>query len=150
MQIADHKHVTCDFTLTGGDGTLITRSTDDDQLNYVHGRQEIPPEFEAALEGKSAGDSIAETLSPEDAFGQRDESLVHEVPRDRFPPGVDIQLGMIVGARGPQGEVSMRVVRVTDQIVTLDENRPLAGVTLHFEVTVREVRDATAGELPQG
>jgi FKBP-type peptidyl-prolyl cis-trans isomerase SlyD len=149
MQITDQKHVTCDFTLTSGDGRVIGRSTDDDQLTYVHGQKEILPGLETALTGKDVGDRVEVTLPPDEAFGARDDALVHQVPRERFPPGADIQPGMLVTAKGPDGEIPMHVVQVSDQVVVVDENHPLAGVTLHFDVTVRQVRDATAAELTE-
>ncbi|MBU2824641.1 peptidylprolyl isomerase, partial [Acidithiobacillus ferrooxidans] len=34
--------------------------------------------------------------------------------------------------------------------ITVDLNHPLAGMTLNFDVTVLEVRDATAEELAHG
>jgi FKBP-type peptidyl-prolyl cis-trans isomerase SlyD len=42
------------------------------------------------------------------------------------------------------------VVSVDGDEVTIDLNHPLAGQTLHFEVAIHEVRDATAEELAHG
>ncbi len=75
--------------------------------------------------------------------------MVQAVPRDRFPIK-DIKVGMQFQATGPQGQLPVMVVAVDDQNVTIDANHPLAGVALTFDVTVREVRDATAEELSHG
>jgi len=42
------------------------------------------------------------------------------------------------------------VVNITDTMITVDGNHPLAGVHLNFDVTVREVREATEEELAHG
>ena len=47
----------------------------------------------------------------------------------------------------------MQVITVTDvqgDMVTVDGNHPLAGQTLHFDVTVKEVRAASKEELEHG
>jgi FKBP-type peptidyl-prolyl cis-trans isomerase SlyD len=46
--------------------------------------------------------------------------------------------------------MSMWVIAVDDQHVHIDMNHPLAGETLHFEVTVIELRGAKPNELSHG
>jgi FKBP-type peptidyl-prolyl cis-trans isomerase 2 len=41
----------------------------------------------------------------------------------------------------------MHIVEVHDDVVVVDTNHPLAGYTLVWDVTVREVRDATQLEI---
>jgi peptidylprolyl isomerase len=37
------------------------------------------------------------TIEPEDAYGQRDESLKRVFARAEVPPGIDLQVSQIVG-----------------------------------------------------
>jgi FKBP-type peptidyl-prolyl cis-trans isomerase SlyD len=68
-----------------------------------------------------------------------------------FPPEQDIEAGMQFNAQGPDDQVIVVTVKqVAGDTVTVDGNHPLAGVTLNFDVTVMEVRDATAEELEHG
>jgi FKBP-type peptidyl-prolyl cis-trans isomerase SlyD len=149
MQIASQKVITIDYTLRDEAGELLDSSVDDGPLSYLHGSGNIIPGLESALEGKSEGDSLKVVVAPENAYGERDESLVQTVPRDRFPDG-DIEVGMRFRAQANGGPRVLTVVAVNDSDVTIDANHPLAGRTLSFDVTVRNVRDASAEELAHG
>ncbi len=53
-------------------------------------------------------------------------------------------------AQTPAGPQIVTVTKVGDEEVTVDANHPLAGETLHFDVEVVDVRDATQQELEHG
>jgi FKBP-type peptidyl-prolyl cis-trans isomerase SlyD len=57
---------------------------------------------------------------------------------------------MQLEASNDEGEQIVVVSRIEGNKVTLDGNHPLAGMTLHFDIVIREVRDATAEELDHG
>ena len=73
------------------------------------------------------------------------------MPRTAFPAGIRPEIGMELVAQGPGGEPVPFVIRdVKLESVVIDMNHPLAGKTLHFDVTVRDIRDATPEELEHG
>ena len=150
MQIGKNKVIYIDYTLTDAQGTELDSSDGKAPFAYIHGVGNIIPGLEAALEGKTAGDQINAVIPPEKGYGSRDESLVQELPRSRFDTDQDIQVGMQFQAMGEQGPRIVTVVSVEADNVTIDANHPLAGVTLHFDVTVKEVREATSEELDHG
>ena len=125
MEIAKHKHVTFAYRLTASDGTLLDSSPSGEHLGYVHGTNSIIPGLETELEGRTAGEKFKVTVPPEDAYGLRDDTLIHDVPRDPFDPDAEIEPGMQVTASGPQGDLAMVVVAVDDQSVKLDANHHL-------------------------
>lgn len=149
MQIGKEKVVTIDYTLTDDQGEILDTSQGQEPLTYMHGAGSIIPGLEAALEGKAAGDKLQVKVAPADGYGERDEELVQAIPRNRFPGG-DISVGMRFHAQGSAGSQAVTVVAVDDRNVTVDANHPLAGVTLSFDVQVREVRQATEDELKHG
>ena len=149
MQIAPNKVATIDYTLTDDTGEVLDSSKDQGPLTYLHGAGNIIPGLEAALEGKSAGDSLNIKVEPDQAYGERDAGLVQTIPRDEFPDD-DIEVGMQFRTDSHSGPRILTVVEVTDDDVTVDANHPLAGQTLSFEVKVVNVRDATADELSHG
>jgi FKBP-type peptidyl-prolyl cis-trans isomerase SlyD len=150
MQIGNQKVVSIEYTLTDERGEVLDTSEGQEPLTYIQGGGSIIPGLESALEGKSVGDVLKVTVSPEQAYGERDEELVQAVPRERFPPGLAITKDMRFNAQGPHGSQAVTVVAVDDKNITVDGNHPLAGVTLSFDVKVVEVREATADELEHG
>src|SRR4051812_1510585 len=150
MQIANQSVVTIDYTLTDEEGEVLDTSQGQEPLVYIQGTESIIPGLEEALLGKSAGDSLKVTIAPAQGYGDRDEQLVQEVPRERFPASGEITVGMRFHAQGTGGSHVVTVVGVDDKNVTVDANHPLAGVTLSFDVKVLEVREATSDELKHG
>jgi FKBP-type peptidyl-prolyl cis-trans isomerase SlyD len=150
MKIAHEKVVSIHYTLTNKEGTVLDSSSGSDPLAYLHGFGNIIPGLENALEGKATGDKLSVTVEPEQGYGARDERLVQAVPRSAFKGVEELSPGMQFQAQGPQGTRLVVVTQVADDEVTVDANHPLAGQTLHFDVEVSEVRDATAEELEHG
>jgi len=150
MPIAENKVVTLHYTLTDDEGKVLDKSNDGSFL-YLHGASNIIPGLENALAGKTSGDELKVTVVPEDGYGVRDEARKESVPREMFPTDSEIEVGAQFHAEGPEGQtITVTVIEVTDETVTIDGNHPLAGVQLNFDVKVIEVRDASAEELEHG
>ena len=150
MQIENEKVVTLHYKLTDDKGEVIDQSNDG-SFAYLHGAKNIIPGLEDALTGKNAGDKFDVTIAPEQGYGERNEAMLQEVPREMFESGADIQVGSQFHAQGPNGEtLVVAVVEVKDDKVVVDGNHPLAGVPLNFDVEVVDVRDATAEEIEHG
>ena len=150
MQIAKNKVVLIDYTLTNPQGEVLDRSQAGQPLAYLHGAGGIIPGLEKALDGKGAGDAVTAIIPPEEAYGIKREELVQAVPKTAFQGVPNVEPGMQVQANTPQGPRVVTVVDVSADTVTVDANHALAGQTLHFDVKVVEVRDASAEELSHG
>lgn len=151
MQIENDRVVVIDYRLTDDDGQVIDTSDGGEPLSYLHGSGELIPGLEASLVGKSIGDQLQVVIDPENAYGVYDEALRQEVERERFSDSDAIEVGMrfrVPTRDGGQGVVE--VVEVNDDSVIVDGNHALAGVRLHFDVTIRAVRAATEQELSHG
>ena len=90
MQIAKDTVVSIDYRLHLGDGKIIEETEPDDPLVYLHGHEEIVPGLEKALEGKKAGETLKAQVAPEDGYGDYDPDDVEEVPREEFPPDLQV------------------------------------------------------------
>jgi len=151
MQVQSNKVVTIDYTLTDEGGTVIDTSNGRGPLAYLHGKGNIIPGLERALDGKAVGEKVVVDVPPGDAYGSRDEALVQGVPRASFRGIPNIEKGMQFQAQAQSGPPRLvTVVDVQGDTVRVDANHPLAGKTLHFDVTIDGVRDATPEELQHG
>ena len=145
MNITKDTVVTLQYRVAEANGKLIEASRD--PMVYLHGGYENTlPKIEAALDGQAPGYEVTLQLQPEDAFGQRDESLVRTIPKSEFPPGVKVG-GQLEG-RTDAGEPHVfHVMKIKGPQVHLDGNHPLAGKALRFVLKVTGVRAATAEEI---
>ncbi|WP_163832554.1 FKBP-type peptidyl-prolyl cis-trans isomerase [Spartinivicinus ruber] len=150
MLIGDKCVVSIDYTLKDDDGTVIDQSEAGQPLAYLHGFGNIIPGLEQELVGKVAGDSFQVSVNPEDAYGEHQEQLIQKVPLATFPDPDNLQAGMRFTAQTEQGDIPVVIADIQDDEVTVDANHPLAGLTLHFEGKVVDVRDATEEELQHG
>ncbi|MBN2875282.1 MAG: peptidylprolyl isomerase [Spirochaetales bacterium] len=149
MEIQKDRVVSIEYTLKGDDGVMIDRS-EGEPLVYLHGNDNIIPGLERHLEGKTAGDSVTCVIKPGDAYGEHDKELVFSVSKKDFAEPEKIEVGMQFQAQEEDGTRVVTVVGVDGDSVTIDANHPLAGKTLHFDVTVAAVREASAEELAHG
>jgi FKBP-type peptidyl-prolyl cis-trans isomerase SlyD len=150
MQIAEGTVVAMDYALKDDEGTILDQSQPGQPLSYLHGHKNIIPGLESALAGKSAGETVEVRVAPEDGYGEPNPALEQVVPRDRFQGVESLEVGMQFQASTEQGPISVRVVKVEDENVTVDGNHPLAGKHLNFNVTVQDVRAATEEEIAHG
>lgn len=151
MNIQNNSAVSFHYSLTDDDGISIDSSEGKEPLGYLHGAGNIIPGLEKALEGKKVGDSLTVAVTATEGYGEVQKELIQEVPREAFQ-GIDtIELGMQFEAQtGQGGSVPVTVIAVTEEIVTVDGNHPLAGKNLNFDVTITEVREASEEELAHG
>jgi FKBP-type peptidyl-prolyl cis-trans isomerase SlyD len=150
MTITKNSVVLFDYTLTDDEKEVIDSSKDGGPLAYLHGEGQIVKGLEKVMEGKKAGDTFSVTVSPEEAYGLPDPEKIAVVTADQIEGGEDLEEGMQLEASNDEGEQIVVVSKIEGDKVTLDGNHPLAGMTLHFDITVREVREATAEEIAHG
>lgn len=148
MNIAKDTAVTLRLKVSNAKGQVL----DDGKspMAYLHGGYDnVFAKIEAALEGQTVGFAATLDLTAEDAFGERDESLVITMPKSEFPPGVKV--GGQLQRPGPDGEPRyFFVTKIKGPVVMLDGNHPLAGQALRFSLKVLDVRAATAEEITHG
>lgn len=135
-----------DYTLTDPEGKVLDSSKGREPLSYLQGYGNIVPGLEKALEGKAKGETLKVTIPPEEGYGKRTEDLIRTLPKAQFQGAEEIKPGMQF--RSPAGVVT--VTKVETDKVTIDANHPLAGIALTFDVTVKDLRNATAEELSHG
>jgi FKBP-type peptidyl-prolyl cis-trans isomerase SlyD len=135
------------------DGSVEEIITPEYAIEYLHGAENLIYGLEEALDGKKVGDSFAVTIAPEKGYGAYDEEDVDIVPIKEFGMDVSgIQVGEELELWNEEDEelFEATVLEVTDEHIKLDFNHPLAGKTLHYEIQVVDVRNATQEEIDMG
>jgi FKBP-type peptidyl-prolyl cis-trans isomerase SlyD len=146
MKITKHSVAAIHYTLKDNTGKVLDSSIGHEPLYYLHGEGNLIPGMEEGLDGQEKGTKLSLKIAPEKGYGVRDEKLIQKIPRTAF------------GAEKVEKGMQFRtnnggVVKVTDvglETVTVDANHELAGVELHFDVEVMEVRAATTDEIAHG
>ncbi|MDF7811733.1 FKBP-type peptidyl-prolyl cis-trans isomerase [Hymenobacter sp. YC55] len=159
-QISENKVVTITYDLSVTDDNqqkvLVESAEADAPMVFLFGQSGLPEEFERQLDGKQAGDSFAFSLTPEQAYGEYDEQAVVDIPKNVFEIDgqVDqemLQVGNFLPMADNQGHhMQGKVVDIGPDSVKMDFNHPLAGMVMHFDGKVAEVREATQEELDHG
>jgi FKBP-type peptidyl-prolyl cis-trans isomerase SlyD len=150
VTIAKDRVVSIDYTLTNDKGEVLDTSQGRAPLEYLHGAGNLISGLETALAGQSPGDQMNVTVQPAEGYGDRDEGLVANVGREAFQGIEELQVGMRFQADTSQGTRLFTVTEIEGDQVKIDGNHPLAGEVLNFDVTVRDVREATETELEHG
>lgn len=150
MEISSDRVVTIHYTLKDDSGTVLDSSAGGEPLAYIQGHGNLVSGLEKALEGKENGNTLAVVVSPAEGYGTRDEGLIQRVPKRSLQGAGTIKKGMQFQARTDDGMRLFTVTAVIGDMVTLDGNHPLADQTLHFDVEIVGVREATTEELEHG
>jgi FKBP-type peptidyl-prolyl cis-trans isomerase SlyD len=146
MLITKNTVVSFHYTLNDPDGRTLDSSAGRGAFAYIHGGGMIVPGLEEQLEGRKAGDHLQAVVDAAKGYGEIDPQLLQRVPLDRFG-GQQVEEGMQF--QTPDNRV-WSVIEVKDGEAVLNGNHPLAGVTLHFNVEITNVREATEEELAHG
>lgn len=122
------------------DGTLFDTSSGSEPLEFELGSGEVIAGFDKAVTGMAEGESKVVKLAPDEAYGDRHEQLVQQVPRSAFPSEIDPEVGMALQSKSPDGETTrLTVTEVEDESITVDANHPLAGYALNFEIELVKI-----------
>ena len=139
------------YTLKNDQGMVLDTSENREPLSFIVGSGMIIPGLEKELHGKEKGDTVSVTVEPKDGYGEYDPNQTVTVSKNQFAEGTEIKQGMTVQAQREDGQIQLLTIKeVVDDTITLDANHPLAGQTLHFDVQIEDIREATEEEIEHG
>ncbi len=137
---AEGNTVKIHYTGTLDDGTQFDSSAGAEPLEFALGRGQVIPGFDNAVSGMAVGEKKTVDILPEDAYGERHEEMVQEVPREALGDDMEPEVGMPLQAQGPDGQVfDLVIIEVAEETVRVDGNHPLAGRTLTFDIELVEI-----------
>lgn len=135
------KRVRTHYTGTFDNGEVFDSSISrGEPLEFICMAGQMIPGFDAAVNEMEVGETKKVHIPATEAYGERDESLVQQVPTASIPDADQLPVGQTVYLQGPGGQpLPVKVEAVTDEFVTFDMNHEMAGKDLNFEITLVEI-----------
>lgn len=122
------------------DGSTFDSSEGREPLEFEVGSGSVIPGFDQGVTGMSVGEKKTINIPVEEAYGPKQEELIMEFPRDRFPADMVPEVGMQLNMSNGAGQNFPVVIReVQEETVSLDANHPLAGEELVFDLELVEI-----------
>jgi FKBP-type peptidyl-prolyl cis-trans isomerase SlyD len=151
MKAGKDKVISLHYTLTV-DGEKVESSHDrDEQLWILLGHGQLIPGLETALDGHVAGDDMSVDVAAADGYGEREEGQIQRMSKKYFPQASRLKPGMVTVLQLKEGgQRAVTVHKVGMSAIDVDLNHPMAGKSLHFDVVIGEVREATEEEIKHG
>lgn len=160
MKIEKNIVVALSYTLykDNENGEVIEVCDASKPLEFIFGSGLLLPKFEENIAGLATGDEFDFALSPKEAYGERTNDAIVEVPLNIFKVNGQLQSDLLyagnqIPMRDAQGNpLTGTVVRVEEakDVVIMDFNNPLAGVELYFSGKIESLREATEEEIANG
>jgi FKBP-type peptidyl-prolyl cis-trans isomerase 2 len=131
------------------DGTTFDSSEGRDPLEFKVGNGDVIKGFDDGVNGMSVGEKKTLHIPADEAYGPKDENRVVEFPRTNFPPDLEPEVGMQLNMSSGQGQVfPVTIVEVSDEVVILDANHPLAGQDLIFDIELVHIEASSRIIMP--
>ncbi|GGF16234.1 FKBP-type peptidyl-prolyl cis-trans isomerase [Echinicola rosea] len=122
------------------DGTVFDSSENREPLQFTVGDGNMIKGFDTAVSGMEVGQDKSITIPSADAYGDKRDDMMIDVPVEQVPADIKPEVGMDLSIQNQQGQpVPVKVVHVDEQKITLDANHPLAGEDLVFDIKLVEV-----------
>lgn len=156
MIVATNTVVSMHYRVATAEGQHIDNSQPDEPLVFLVGHGQIVPGLEKALMGKKKGDEVKVEVAPAEGYGEIDPELDIKVLKSQFPKEVSAKHlvpGFQFRAEHPTqdgAQVIFTVHAIEGDEVLVSGNHELAGETLHFEVEIADIRDASREEIAHG
>jgi FKBP-type peptidyl-prolyl cis-trans isomerase SlyD len=151
VTVKKDKVIEMHYTLKNDSGEVLDSSKGGEPMPFIQGHGNIIPGLEKALEGMKVGDTCDVSVKPDDAYGAHFPEAIQDIPIEAMKAIDNLEIGMELQSKDEQGNAFIvRVKEINEESVTVDANHPLAGETLHFNVSIESVRKASKDELEHG
>ena len=109
-------------------------------MEFTIGSGEVIPGFDKGVVGLEVGQSKTIHIPVDEAYGERIEEMVAQVPRGDLPPEMNPEVGQQLEVTQEDGQIfQVLVTDMDDETITIDANHPLAGQALNFDLRLVEI-----------
>ena len=128
-------------------GEVFDSSKSRDPLEFAVGSGQLIKGFDRAVVGMKKGDKKNIHLEPAEAYGERDEKRMQNVPKNMLPKEPEPKEGMMLTIKTPTGQMfPAKIEKVEKETVVIDFNHPLAGKKLNFEIELVDIKESKPKE----
>ena len=121
-------------------GEIFDSSQGRDPLEFELGSGQVIKGFDDGIKGMQVGDKKTIEIAVVDAYGEKQQEMIIEFPKDQFPPDMNPEAGMqLMMSNGSGQQFPVTIVEVKEESVVLDANHPLAGQELIFDLELVEI-----------
>jgi FKBP-type peptidyl-prolyl cis-trans isomerase SlpA len=146
-QVKENSTVKVNYTGKLSDGQVFDTSEGEAPIEFVLGQGRLIPGFEKGLIDMKVNEKKTITIPKEEAYGDVNKELLHEVKKTELPQDMEPKVGMGLVSKAPDGrEMNLLVVEVKDESIVVDANHPLAGKDLIFDLEVLEINETVIAE----
>jgi FKBP-type peptidyl-prolyl cis-trans isomerase 2 len=125
------------YTGSLSDGEVFDSSEGAEPLEFQIGSGQVIPGFELAITGMAEGESKKFTIPSQEAYGDREDSMMVSFPLSNLPEDFDAEIGAQIDLEDEDGnQIPALIIDIDEEKILLDANHPLAGEDLTFEITV--------------
>jgi FKBP-type peptidyl-prolyl cis-trans isomerase 2 len=116
-------------------GETFDKSEGREPLEFEVGSGMVIKGFDDGVTGMAVGEKKTINIPFDEAYGPKNPDMLIEMPKDRFPKDMEIEVGMPLGMSDGQGQqFQVIITEIKDDVVMLDANHPLAGQDLVFDL----------------
>ncbi len=121
-------------------GQTFDSSEGREPLEFEVGSGQVIKGFDDGVTGMAVGDKKTIEIPADEAYGPRNEEMVIDMPKERFPAEMVLEIGMPLMMTDGQGQnFQVVITEIKENTVMLDANHPLAGQTLIFDLELVEI-----------
>ena len=137
--------VSLNFSLALSNGELVDSNFEQPAASFRLGDGTMLPGFEQELLGLSEGDEVESTLTAQQAVGEINPANIHRFPIAKFQnlledDLVPTEVGTVVSFKDAGGgDLPGVVTELTESVVVVDFNHPLAGKEIVFKARINSV-----------
>ena len=121
-------------------GETFDSSAGREPLEFEVGSGMVIKGFDDGVTGMSVGEKKTVNIPFNEAYGEKKPEMIIEMPKDRFPKDMEIEVDMPLGMSDQEGQqFEVTIVEIKDDVVMLDANHRLAGQDLVFDLELVEI-----------
>lgn len=121
-------------------GNTFDSSEGREPLEFEIGGGMVIAGFDDGVTGMSIGEKKTVNIPADQAYGPKQEEMIMEFPKDRFPVDMVLEVGQQLNMNNGSGQnFPVVIVEIKEEVVILDANHPLAGEELVFDLEMVQI-----------